>query len=160
LGVARNTVADAYEHLWSEGLVTSRVGAGTFVSHDVAVALQHADSDWPASSLRARTVWDQVHVETLVDDRLTFNFFTGSPDAALFPHKVWRRLVDEQLGPQPDHGHDGHPAGHAGLRDAIAQHVRMARAVHDAPDNVVITTGTQQALDLIGRVLLEPGDHV
>src|SRR5262249_50109211 len=58
LGVARNTVADAYEHLWSEGLVTSRVGAGTFVSHDVAVALQHADSDWPASSLRARSVWD------------------------------------------------------------------------------------------------------
>jgi DNA-binding transcriptional MocR family regulator len=126
---------------YSQSSVGDGRGRRTFVSHDVAVALQHANSDWPASSLRARSVWDQVHVETLVDDRLTFNFFTGTPDAALFPPKVGRRLVDEQLGPQPDHGHDGHPAGHAGLRDAIAQHVRMARAVHDPADNVVDREG-------------------
>jgi len=160
LGVARNTVALAYEQLWSEGLITSRVGSGTFVSPDMAAALRKSESDWSASSLKARNVWDNIRVEPLVDDQLNFNFFAGTPDAALFPHKIWRRLVDHQLGAQPAHGHDGHPAGHAGLRQAIAHHVRIARGVHDAPDNVVITTGTQQALDIIARVLLEPGDHV
>lgn len=160
LGVARNTVAVAYERLWSEGLISSRVGAGTFVSGNVAVAFQHAQADASVSSLKARGVWDRVRVEPLPDDHLTFNFYTGMPDTGLFPHKVWRRMIDDQLGAQPAHGHDGHPAGHTGLRQAIAHHVRISRGLKDAPDNVVITTGTQQALDIIARVLLEPGDRV
>src|SRR5215831_7263681 len=143
LGVARNTVAVAYEQLWSEGLITSRVGAGTFVSRDVA--LQQAQRGSSVSSLQARSVWDRVQVDPLRDENLTFNFYTGTPDTALFPHKVWRRMVDDQLGAQPTHGHDGHPAGHVGLRQAIARHVRISRGVQDAPDTVVVTTGTQQA---------------
>ena len=160
LGVARNTVALAYDQLWSEGLVSSQVGSGTFVSRDMAVAQRQLQSHSTLSSLQPRRVWERVRVETLVDDQLTFNFHTGTPDAALFPHKVWRRLLDQQLGEQPTHGHDGHPAGHAGLRQAITRHVGISRGVHDAADNVVISTGTQQALDIIARVLLEPGDHV
>src|SRR5262249_41603438 len=113
LGVARNTVAVAYDQLWSEGLISSRTGSGTFVSRDMAAALQQAQSQWSASSLQARSVWDRVRVATLADDQLTYNFYTGTPDTALFPNKLWRRLIDDQLGVQPAHGHDGHPAGHA-----------------------------------------------
>src|SRR5690242_1231626 len=54
----------------------------------------------------------------------------------------------------------GHPAGHAGLREHIARHVGIARGVEASPDDVTVTSGTQQALDLIARVLLSPGDRV
>jgi GntR family transcriptional regulator/MocR family aminotransferase len=66
----------------------------------------------------------------------------------------------EQLRAEPASGHYDAPAGHSGLREAIARHVGISRAVQAAPDNVVITTGTQQALDVVARVLLNPGDHV
>jgi GntR family transcriptional regulator/MocR family aminotransferase len=52
------------------------------------------------------------------------------------------------------------PAGHARLRSAIAQHVGLARGVRAGADDIVVTNGTQQAIDLIGRVLLRPGDQV
>src|SRR4026209_2611895 len=62
LSVARNTVAVAYEQLWSEGLVTSRFGAGTFVSSALAAAQHPARSDSSGSSLRALSSWDRVSV--------------------------------------------------------------------------------------------------
>ncbi len=162
LSVARNTVAVAYEQLWSEGLVTSRVGAGTFVSSAVAAAQYPARSDWLASSLRPLSMWDSISVPEpfLANPRHRFSFVTGVPDAMLFPHTAWRRLMGAQLRAQPAIGHYGAPAGHGGLREAIARHVGISRAVQALPDDVVITTGTQQALDIIARVLLEPGDHV
>ena len=162
LSVARNTVAVAYEQLWSEGLVTSRVGAGTFVSSAVAGAQHPARSDGSGSSLRPLSMWGSVSVPDpfLDKPRHRFSFVTGLPDATLFPHKAWRRLMGEQLRDQPAFGNYGAPAGHTGLREAIAHHVGTSRAVQAESDNVVITTGTQQALDIIARVLLEPGDHV
>jgi GntR family transcriptional regulator / MocR family aminotransferase len=162
LSVARNTVTVAYEQLWSEGLVTSRVGAGTFISSAVAAAQYPARSDGVGSSLSPRNMWASVSVPTpfLHNPHHRFNFVTGIPDATLFPHKAWRRLMGEQLRAEPAFGHYGAPAGYSRLREAIARHVGISRAVQAAPDNVVIATGTQQALDIIARVLLEPGDHV
>jgi len=162
LSVARNTVAVAYEHLWSEGLVTSRVGAGTFVSNAVAAAHYPSRANGLGTSLRPRSSWTSVRIPGpfLRKPRHRFNFAVGLPDATLFPHKTWRRLMVEQLRAQPALGDYGPPAGDPGLREAIARQVGISRAVQTTPENVLITTGTQQALDLIGRVLLEPGDDV
>ena len=54
----------------------------------------------------------------------------------------------------------GHPAGHGGLREAIARHVTVSRGVQASAEDVTVTSGTQQALDVIARVLLAPGDGV
>jgi GntR family transcriptional regulator/MocR family aminotransferase len=90
-----------------------------------------------------------------------FDFRPGIPDAQLFPYRTWRQLLARQLRPAAvGNGAYGHPAGHQGLRQAIARHIGVARAVLAGPEDVVVTNGTQQAVDLVARVLLDPGDRV
>ena len=79
------------------------------------------------------------------------------PDVRLFPLESWRRLVTRELRRARLGADYADPAGHAGLRAAIARHVGMARSVQVAADDVLVTNGAQQALDLVGRVLVEPG---
>jgi len=158
LNVSRTTVTVAYDRLTGEGFITSRVGAGTFVS-DVAAPAGPAP---PAGgALRPRPLWDGVMVPTGFDKPARFDFRTGIPDATLFPYQSWRRLLARQLRPAAvGSGAYGDPAGHAGLRLAIARHIGLARGVQAGAEVVVVTNGTQQAVDLVARVLLAPGDRV
>jgi len=88
-----------------------------------------------------------------------YDFRVGTPDLGLFPFESWRRLVSRELRPSAIRsGGYADPAGHAGLRAAIARHIGVSRSVHADADDIVVTQGAQQALDLIGRVLVEPGD--
>jgi GntR family transcriptional regulator/MocR family aminotransferase len=90
-----------------------------------------------------------------------YDFRPGSPDARLFPFTDWRRLVCRELRLTAfAWGHYCEPSGHVGLRAAIARHVGVSRSVQAHADDVIVTQGAQQALDLIGRVLIEPGDCV
>jgi GntR family transcriptional regulator / MocR family aminotransferase len=159
LKVSRTTVTVAYDRLGGEGFITSRVGAGTFVSDDVAGP---PGPGRPAGgALRPRALWDAVAVPTVFDRPATFDFRTGIPDATLFSYQSWRRLVARQLRPTTvGTGAYGDPAGHPGLREAIARHIGLARGVQAGAEQVVVTNGTQQAVDLVARVLLAPGDRV
>ena len=159
LNVSRTTVTVAYDRLTGEGFITSRVGAGTFVSDDVA---GRAGPGRPAGgALRPRALWDAVAVPTVFDRPARFDFRTGIPDATLFPYRSWRRLLARQLRPTTvGTGAYGDPAGHPGLREAIARHIGLARGVQAGAEEVVVTNGTQQAVDLVARVLLAPGDRV
>ncbi|SDM74464.1 MocR-like pyridoxine biosynthesis transcription factor PdxR [Allokutzneria albata] len=151
LAVARNTVSVAYERLTGEGYLTSRVGSGTFVSEAGTPA--HAVT--PASALRPRPIWDSVQPWPSRDAApVTYDFRVGVPDTALFPHATWRRMLANE-----QHGY-GNPVGHKGLRSAIARHIGVSRAVRTGPGDIVITSGIQQALDLICRVMLEPGGRI
>jgi GntR family transcriptional regulator/MocR family aminotransferase len=90
-----------------------------------------------------------------------YDFRAGIPDAGLFPFDTWRRLVAAELRGGAHHpGTYAGPAGHPELRAAIARYLSLGRGVAADPDDVVVTHGTQQALDLVARVLLEPGDVV
>ncbi len=155
LGVARNTVAVAYERLTAEGFLTARVGAGTFVG---ATSVGR-DVRRPLSGVRPQPVWDALER----DDRPVpdTGFTVGTPDPALFPLATWRRLVTAELRSArlaPPGYAD--PAGDPSLRAAIARYVGVSRSVRAAADDVVVTQGAQQALDLIGRVLIHPGATV
>jgi GntR family transcriptional regulator / MocR family aminotransferase len=159
LKIARNTVCVAYDRLAGEGFVTGQVGAGTFVSP--AIAQQpgdRADLD-SAAGLQPRVVWDTIPDppnQAAVEP--PFDFRPGLPDARLFPYETWRRLVSRELrAAAVGTGAYGDPAGHAGLRAAIARYVGVARGVRAAMADVIVTNGIQQAVDLIGRVLLDPG---
>lgn len=161
LDVSRTTVTVAYERLAAEGYVSSRVGAGTVVSFARPPAAGTRRNRKPAGVLRPRSVWDSVRVPGPFDRRPRFPFLTGMPDSSLFPHQSWRRLVSRELrSPGASGGDYGDAAGHTGLREAIARHIAVSRGLEASPDDITITNGTQQALDIMARVLLAPGDRV
>jgi GntR family transcriptional regulator/MocR family aminotransferase len=160
LDVSRNTVGAAYERLRAEGFLIGRVGAGTFVGTE---SLNRAPADARTAprgwGVRPRKVWQSVSTsDTSGSVVVPYDFRVGLPDATLFPLEAWRRLVARELRPAIVHSaHYGEPAGYAGLRTAIARHIGIARSVRAGADDVLVTHGAQQALDVIGRVLIEPG---
>jgi GntR family transcriptional regulator/MocR family aminotransferase len=93
--------------------------------------------------------------------RAEFDFRAGIPDARLFPNRTWRRLVGREFQPTTDgRGRYCNPAGDPALREAIVHQIGSSRGVRADADDVIVTNGTQQAIDLIARVLVKPGDRV
>jgi GntR family transcriptional regulator / MocR family aminotransferase len=171
LAVSRNTVAVAYDRLTAEGYLVGRVGAGTFVCQNPPAA--HPSTSPIGARIPVRPGWPTTEESTeesagkpaeksTVDEPTPeFDLRLGVPDARLFPMAAWRRLVTRELRDlDPVAAGYGDPAGHAGLRAAIARHVGLSRSVLVGPDDVLVTQGAQQAFDLIGRVLVGPGDDV
>ncbi|HEX2773505.1 MAG TPA: PLP-dependent aminotransferase family protein [Micromonosporaceae bacterium] len=160
LAVSRNTVAAAYDRLTAEGFLVGRVGAGTFVCTQSLGRVRSRRA--PTGGVRPRPVWSDIPLRPLAEGLPpAYDFRPGIPDARLFPLESWRRLVNRELrAPAPYAANYGEPAGHPGLRAAVARHVGVARSVRAAAADVVVTQGAQQAIDLVGRVLVEPGDCV
>ena len=157
LGISRTTVATVYERLTAEGFLEARVGAGTFVS-DVAATPPR----WATGAVRPRAGW-RWSASPVSGSQPTpdYDFRVGIPDASLFPFDTWRRiLAAESRLREHSPGTYAAPAGLPRLREAIARSVAYGRGVRADPDEVVVTTGAQQALDLVARVLVEPGDVV
>ena len=157
LRVSRMTVTVAYDRLAGEGFVVSRIGAGTYVNNDLVRTRR--EEKRVAGSLQPRAVWDSIPLSKAFDRPARFDFRTGLPDASLFPHETWRRLIVRAQRSEAG-GVYAKPAGHSGLREAIARHIGVSRAVRVSPDDITITNGAQQSLDLVARALLEPGDRV
>lgn len=186
LRVARMTVVMAYERLAGEGFLVTRVGAGTFVSDQLVTSPlpatrtglsrprpRGAEPRQPTvptarrrdsthgRSIRARPVWDTIPLPSVLVEQARYDFRSGVPDLTMFPHRAWRRAMTRALDTDVASAATyADPAGHRGLRAAIARHISVARGVRATADGIVVTAGTQQALDLIARVLLEPGDRV
>ena len=171
LGVARNSVATAYERLVAEGYLTARVGAGTFVAsvHAAAAPVRSRGTPgWATTTgsgvrpLRPRPGWTFAPLPTSADlPTPRFDFRTGIPDAQLFPFDTWRRLVAAEVRLRANSpGTYAEPSGHPALRAAIARDRGYGRGVRATAADVLVTNGTQHALDLIGRVLLRRGDVV
>ncbi|MEV5571792.1 PLP-dependent aminotransferase family protein [Spirillospora sp. NPDC052269] len=159
LDVSRNTVSVAYERLTAEGLLVARVGSGTYVGRaPIARPRDVPEGD----AARPRPLWDALaHPSAPPSETFPYDFRVGTPDPALFPLPVWRRLLTaEWRAATVGSGGYGDPAGHRGLREAVARSTGLSRSVRATADDVLVTQGAQQALDLIGRVLIEPGDVV
>ncbi|MFC6017867.1 PLP-dependent aminotransferase family protein [Plantactinospora solaniradicis] len=159
LGVSRNTVAVAYDRLTAEGFLVGRVGAGTYVGSQ-PVSVPRPRTAPAGSGVRPRALWDSIPAVPR-DAAPTYDFRVGTPDPRLFPLQTWRRLVARQLRFSTVRSASyAEPAGHPDLRAAIARHIGVSRSVHAGADDILVTQGAQQALDLIGRVMIEPGDRV
>ena len=160
LNVSRTTVATAYDRLISEGYATGRVGSGTYVEANVAT--RDGRPAQPRRALRPRRAWESVPLPAVFRvEHPEFDFRAGVPDARLFPYDEWRRLTARQFRyPAVGSGVYGEPAGHLGLREAIARHVGVSRGVRAVAEDIIVTNGTQQAVDIIARVLLKPRDRV
>ncbi|AGW92618.1 DNA-binding protein [Ralstonia pickettii DTP0602] len=164
LGIARNTVLAAYDLLLSEGYIDTRPGGGTFVAAVARAPVRPEATPQPGADRRTQLnpLWrDPAVIRMTPGTRFTYDFVLGLPDKTAFPFDVWRRLSARAL-----RGLSRAPAGYAEpegrplLREAIASHVSFARAVACGADDVVVTSGAQQAFDLIARVLVTPGKTV
>jgi len=162
LGLARNTVARVYDDLISEGYLVGRQGSGTYVADSspdpprstFEPAPPARPSQW---SLRAGGV---APMAVPGDGPLPYDFRPGTPDWDAFPRRIWWRLVGRRLRDGSALRRYGDPAGYQPLREAISRHLSATRGVICRGDQVVIVNGTQQAIDILARVLVDPGDRV
>ncbi|NER65991.1 PLP-dependent aminotransferase family protein [Pseudomonas sp. MAFF212427] len=180
LAISRNSVVRAYDQLYAEGYIESRVGDGTYISQlpklstklstglslglSTGLSTKSADHTDDSSS-------KVIHSEVL--DRLQNNhlsayvpgppraFQVGLPAFDLFPFEVWAKL---QAGfwrnPDPASLGYGDPAGDPLLRELIATYLRRSRGLSCTAEQIVITSGAQQAISLCAQLLLAPGDGV
>ena len=170
LGVSRNTVVTAFDQLLAEGYVESRVGRGTRVSQTMPDHLLHARSrprvrptaaaPANAPSARGSLLLDRARRKSSLPDTAgVVPFAPGVPALDLFPWQTWGRLVARR-------GHElsakstgyGDSLGYRPLREAVARYVAVARGVVCTADQIVIVSGSQQGLDLVARVVTDPGD--
>jgi GntR family transcriptional regulator / MocR family aminotransferase len=159
LAVSRNTVNNAYQRLIAAGLVVGRIGAGTFVSQEVPSSRPRRAPR--GGVLRPSAAWSAHSFEQAAPVEADYDFRIGVPDARLFPWDLWRRALARQLRPARLRWRGyGEPQGHLRLREAIARHIGVSRSVRAGAEDVLVTSGAQQGLDLIGRVLVEPGSVV
>lgn len=181
LGVSRNTVLAAFEQLQAEGYLVGRQGAGTYVADALpdaivgahhrkqARALQPRGRSWPPRrpsqlSRRGAALADtpRLRLTTTLNQRgRGAAFQVGLPAVDEFPLQAWNRMRaahERNLGRTLMGYND--PAGFLPLRQAIAEYIATARGIQCTPEQVVIVSGSQQALDFCGRLLIDPGDAV
>jgi GntR family transcriptional regulator/MocR family aminotransferase len=162
LGVARASVVSAYAQLLAEGYVESRHGSGTFISSGVAglsVRRRVSRTTMRAAVPTSAKAFPDFERSAVQSEARPFN--TGRTLVDARTSETWRSLTHRavrRLGPN-DLGYTD-PAGLVELRANICEYLRAARAVRCEPDQIVITAGTQQAIDIAIRVLLAPGDEV
>src|SRR5690606_11080189 len=101
----------------------------------------------PRGVVRPSPVWASMPEPTPWTGPVPYDIRVGVPEPGLFRVVTWRRLVAGELRRAPA-GY-GDPSGHEGLREAIARHIGISRSVRASAADVLITTGAQQALDLV-----------
>jgi GntR family transcriptional regulator/MocR family aminotransferase len=167
-GVARGTVVAAFQQLQAEGFVSSEVSAGTFV-----VPSTGREASSPTRRQSSRRVMSRATVATRTRSLLKTTFFLPAshsigkafrgyePAIDLFPVELWARIAARvyRKAPRSLYG-QGDAGGYPPLRRAIAEYVGQSRGVRCSSEQIIVTSGAQQALDILARVLLDPGDEV
>lgn len=138
LGLARNTVAEAYADLVAEGWLASRQGAGTWVVNSRAT---------PVPSQPRAAPGTPIH-----------NLMPGSPDVAEFPRGAWLASTRRALATAPTEAlRMSDPRGRIELREALAEYLGRVRGVRTSPDSIVICAGTRHGVEILGRVFADAG---
>lgn len=173
LGVSRFTVVAAIERLLAEGYLVSRHGSGTFVVSTLPERrMQAAPSSSrrraappaaaaPTLSQRGASLSAVVITGPRLEQHEPRPFRPRRPALDLFPVRLWAQLVRQQWKHcRHQHLDYGDPAGYRPLREAIAAHIAGSRGVRCQWEQVIVTSGAQQAFDVLFRLLIDPGDAV
>ena len=181
LGIARNTVTQVYEQLALEGYVSSATGRGTFVA-DTSPDEIVGSGDAPAGQASPATLaalppplpkapqpvpralsqrGSRLIAGAGVSKRQWGAFMPGVPDVTRFPARVWSRLHNKYWRRlRPDLLTYAPGGGLSLLRHALADYLRTSRSVRCTPEQIIITTGIHQSVDLAVRLLSDPGDVI
>ncbi len=166
LGLGRNTVTQVYEQLALEGYVWSATGQGTFVSDSAPDEILGNDSsEFNASSPMEPRVLSTRGARLLqgagVSERQGGAFMPGVPDVSRFPSAVWSRLQSKYWRRlRPDLLTYAPGGGLPKLRQVLADYLRTSRSVRCTPEQIIVTTGIHQSIDLAVRLLSDSGDVI
>lgn len=170
LGIARNTVIAAFKQLVAEGYVSAMAGSGTFVARTLPdeslfdVPLRDdreegrkAPADHEPGQLSRRG--EQLTAYAAGTRFEIQPFAPGDPDFSLFPQKLWQRIQNRVWrDARPELLDYGQAGGYLPLRSAVAEYLHASRSVNVSVEQVMITSGTQQSLDLCAQMLADVGD--
>jgi len=169
LGISRTTVTLSYEQLLSEGYLQTAPGSGTFICAQLpddllqpaSVELIHRASKLPIALSTYGASLNRPELVRVPQPDAAISFHYGQPALDQFPIDLWRKLLSRHC----QFSHDmlkyaTDARGYKPLREAIVHYLSRARAVQCTPDQVIVVNGSQQALDLIARVLVDRGDWV
>jgi GntR family transcriptional regulator / MocR family aminotransferase len=185
LSVSRNTILAAFNQLLDEGYVAAKTGSGTYVSYNqldnnqTQSALRNTTLSQPINpefmqhshslSQRGKAATDSAnaHNQSANPNHQSANpnhevqpFTPGEDDYSRFPLALWRRLLNRQWRTlDPTLLDSSHAGGYLPLRHAIADYLRVSRAVNLSFEQVLITSGTQQSIDLCARLLTDHDDR-
>jgi GntR family transcriptional regulator/MocR family aminotransferase len=161
MGVSRQTVLNAWDQLMAEGYLSGTVGKGTFIGSQLPIG---ARTPAPRGLMRPLSARGKDYAGAMkyvgFHQGKVRAFRASMPGLDLFPFDVWSRL-EARRWRRPDH-HMGYsdPAGYAPLRELLCVYLRASRGVNCTPEQVIITSGSQQGLYLLSALLLDPGDKV
>jgi GntR family transcriptional regulator/MocR family aminotransferase len=161
--VSRSVILEAYDQLLAEGFVVGRSGSGTYVAQEISRQHNARKSTnlrlsgfGTAAAETANGLNASGHASRF---RYDFKFGRSESDIATFPFEQWQRMLTRHARRASlTHLDYGPAAGNPALRAAICAHLGRSRAVASDPSQVIVVSGSQQALDLIARVLLERDD--
>jgi len=144
LGLARNTVADAYGQLVAEGWLAARHGSGTWVAEQAAQVPVAGPAEAHAASAGAR-----------------YDLQPGVPDVSAFPRAAWLAAARRALAAAPAHSLVGYgdPRGLPVLRAALAEYLARARGVSVTTDRIIVCSGVAQGLELLCDLLRNSGER-
>lgn len=165
LGISRNSVITVYEQLLAEGYVTSRQGSGTWVAQTLPDNVFHPQACGDALSQPATTPAFSRRGQQLLDNISASPsqwgaFIPGVPDVSAFPHqrfsKIQARISRRPAPRQLTYSNNG---GSPALQQALVEYLRVARSVNCNAEQILIVEGVHQAIDLVTRMLTNPGDR-
>lgn len=167
-GLARGTIVSAFDHLRAEGYIEARVGSGTYVARTLPDQLLKAGRTpspgrTAARSERRRLSGYAERLRTFPEDLPgpVHAFRANEPALDLFPTTLWAQVAGRRVRRSTQDVLRGcGPLGYRPLREAVADYLTTSRGVHCDAGSVAIVSGVQEALNLVTRVLLEPGDVV
>ncbi|HEX3662585.1 MAG TPA: PLP-dependent aminotransferase family protein [Acidobacteriaceae bacterium] len=164
LEISRFPVLDAYAQLLAEGYFETRVGAGTFVSATIPAQRRPPLNTAPPSLTPRPTSRRSLLYpsrEPVPWRNGWGSFGVHQPAIDQFPFEIWSRLVARHArDPRINVVQRIDPLGLPTFREALCSYLRTARAVRCEPGQIMVVAGSQQALDITTRVLLDPGDAV
>lgn len=150
LNISRNTVQKCYEQLAAEGYLHSKIGSGIYVAAEIPDTYLNVDVSIPSNPVNRP-------IRTVASTPKFGDFSPGIPDLELFPHKLWTRTCHKILRHQYQqllYAKDGY--GDLNLRQAIVDYLAQARGMQCNSEQIIITCGSQEAINLAIRTLLQP----
>jgi GntR family transcriptional regulator / MocR family aminotransferase len=166
--LSRGTIVAAFEQMKSEGYITGRIGSGTYVNTvlpdallDVARTPRAVRPVGPHPPRRWSPLAGRVRAFPSSPTRPTRAFRANQPALDLFPITLWAQVASRSLRrASVEQLRGGDPLGYAPLRQAVAEYLYRSRGVSCEPEQVAIVSGVQEALDLVVRLVLRPGDAI
>jgi GntR family transcriptional regulator / MocR family aminotransferase len=168
LQLSRNTVLNAYQQLEAQGYIQGYTGRGTWVSQHIpddylnAKSTLHLKSGLNIQSQHGLSQRGQTFIQNVNHRPIQWGAFVpGVPDVTEFPHTLFNK-IQGRISQTPDtaslvYNHNG---GNEDLKKSLCEYLRLARSVRCEPDQIIITDGTHQSVDLLSRAMCDVGDDV